>query len=72
MAQLKALLSALQASDMVSMELHAKLRQEAGDDLAEVLQPLDQAMADLEFEAATIECEKLVRQFEPATIETTV
>jgi CheY-like chemotaxis protein len=64
LAQLKALLAALLNADMVAMELHARLRQELGGDWDAALAPLDRAMAELEFKAAALECEKLVRQFD--------
>ncbi len=63
-AQLRTLLQALQRSDMAAMELHATLRQSLGDALADALQALDLAMAELEFELAAAECEKLVLQFD--------
>ncbi len=63
-AQLQQLLQALQASDMAAMELHAALRQSADGALAQALEPLDAAMAELEFEIAAQECEKLVHQFD--------
>jgi HPt (histidine-containing phosphotransfer) domain-containing protein len=63
--QLKALLQALQASDMAALELHAQLRQSLDVSLAPTLEPLDTAMAELEFDTAAAACEKLVRQFEP-------
>ncbi|NVO05516.1 MAG: response regulator, partial [Rhodoferax sp.] len=62
--QLKALLQALQASDMAAMEMHANMRQDIDDTLAATMEDLDAAMSDLEFEAAALACEKLVRQFE--------
>jgi PAS domain S-box-containing protein len=62
--RLKTLLVALQASDMDAMEQHALLRQGLEGALAEAMEPLDRAMAELEFEQAAVECEKLVRTFE--------
>jgi HPt (histidine-containing phosphotransfer) domain-containing protein len=62
--QMKELLLALQASDMGAMELHARMRQSIDESLAQSLAGLDEAMADLEFELAATECEKLVCQFE--------
>jgi HPt (histidine-containing phosphotransfer) domain-containing protein len=62
---LKDLLTALQASDMAAMELHAQLRQSLDASLAPAMEPLDAAMAELEFDIAAAACEKLVRQFEP-------
>jgi CheY-like chemotaxis protein len=62
LGQLSELLEVLRNSDMQAMELHATLRQSCPDELAEVLEPLDTAMADLDFEMATVECEKLVTQ----------
>jgi len=61
---LKALLQALQLSDMVAMEIHASLRQGLDDALAGTMEPLDAAMSDLEFDEAALACERLVRQFE--------
>ncbi len=61
--QLQGLLRALQRSDMQAMELHALLHQGLGGALAEAMEPLDQAMAELEFEQAASACETLVRQF---------
>jgi CheY-like chemotaxis protein len=62
--QLKELLLALQASDMDAMELYAKLRKSVNDSLAQTLEGLDEAMAELDFEIAATECNKLVQQFE--------
>jgi CheY-like chemotaxis protein len=62
--QLKTLLEALQASDMGAMEVHARLRQSINASLVQSMEALDAAMADLEFEQATIECGKLICQFE--------
>jgi PAS domain S-box-containing protein len=61
---LKTLLQALQASDMDAMELHARLRQSINASLVQSMEALDAAMADLEFEQASIECGKLICQFE--------
>jgi CheY-like chemotaxis protein len=61
---LRGLLAALQASDMGAMEMHAALRQEVGDSLGSAMEPLDAAMAELEFEAAAVECGKLVQQLD--------
>ena len=61
--QLQCLWTALQASDMEAMEMHAALRQSVDGATAQALEPLDAAMADLEFEAAAVECAKLVDQF---------
>jgi hypothetical protein len=60
--QLAGLLRALRNSDMVAMELHAAMRQQAGDALSLHMEPLDAAMADLEFERAALECEKLLAE----------
>jgi two-component system sensor histidine kinase/response regulator len=57
---LRALLVALQAADMGAMEMHAALRLDVGDSLGSALEPLDAAMAELEFEVAALECNKLV------------
>jgi signal transduction histidine kinase/DNA-binding response OmpR family regulator len=62
--QLKDLLLALRASDMVAMELHANLRQGLDDSLADTMEALDAAMSELEFEQAAAACEKLVQQFD--------
>jgi CheY-like chemotaxis protein len=62
--QLKALLKTLQDSDMGAMELHARLRQSIDASLAPILHSLDEAMADLDFDEAAAECQKLVHQFE--------
>ena len=62
-ASLRELLTALQASDMCAMEMHATLRQTVGDGEAQAMAPLDAAMADLEFEAAAVECEQLISQW---------
>jgi len=64
---MRALLSALQASDMGAMELHAHLRQHLNGEQSATLEPLEQldkAMADLDFAQAALECEKLVRRFD--------
>jgi CheY-like chemotaxis protein len=62
--QFKDLLQALQASDMGAMELHARLRQSIDESFAQAMESLDEAMANLEFELAATECNKLVFQFE--------
>ena len=62
--QLKELLVALQASDMGAMELHARLRQSMDESQAQAMESLDDAMADLEFDQAAAECQRLVLQFE--------
>jgi HPt (histidine-containing phosphotransfer) domain-containing protein len=62
--QLKELLQALHASDMGAVELYARLRQANDAGLAQSLESLDEAMADLAFEQAAIECSKLIRKFE--------
>jgi len=64
---LRGLLTALQASDMGAMEMHAALRQQVGESLGSTMEPLDAAMAELEFEAAAVECGKLVQQLEQET-----
>jgi CheY-like chemotaxis protein len=63
-AQLRALLAALQSSNMVSMELHAHLRQELPEAQALVMADLDNAMAELDFEAAATACEALLQSLE--------
>jgi CheY-like chemotaxis protein len=60
-ASLQAMMAALQASDMGAMEMHATLRQTVVGLDVQAMEPLDAAMADLEFEAAAIECDKLIR-----------
>jgi HPt (histidine-containing phosphotransfer) domain-containing protein len=60
---LETLLTALRASDMAALELHAHLRQRQRGALAQAMAPLDRAMADLEFEQAAVACEQLVRTF---------
>ena len=62
--QLRTLLAALKDADMAAMELHATLRQGLDGALAVALEPLDAAMAELEFEVAANECEKLVQKFD--------
>jgi HPt (histidine-containing phosphotransfer) domain-containing protein len=62
--QLKELRLALQASDMGAMELHARLGQSIDESLAESMDALNEAMADLEFDQAATECDRLIRQFE--------
>jgi CheY-like chemotaxis protein/HPt (histidine-containing phosphotransfer) domain-containing protein len=62
--QLKALLLALQASDMSAVEMHATLRQGLEDSLGATMETLDAAMSELEFEEAAVACERLVRQFD--------
>ncbi len=64
LAQLRALLSALKHSDMEAMEMHAQLRQGLDDSLTDALEPLDAAMADLEFEQAAVACARLLQQFD--------
>ena len=60
LGQLQDLLRALKDSDMTAMEIHAGLRQVLASPLAEAMEPLDAAMAELDFDAATEACEKLV------------
>jgi PAS domain S-box-containing protein len=62
--QLRELLQALQASDMGAMEMHARIRQSMDESLANSMQVLDAAMADLAFDDAAAECNKLLHQFE--------
>ena len=61
----RALLQALQACDMEALELYAALCQRLGPAQAQALQALDLAMADLEFERAATECQKLVLLLDP-------
>jgi HPt (histidine-containing phosphotransfer) domain-containing protein len=62
--QLRELLQALQASDMGAMEMHARIRQSMDESLAHSMQGLDTAMADLAFDEAAAECNKLLRLFD--------
>jgi hypothetical protein len=64
LAQLRTLLTALQHSDMEAMEMHAHLRQGLDDTLTDSLEPLDAAMAELEFERAAVACARLLQQFD--------
>ena len=59
--QLTALLRALQASDMVAVEMYATLRQSLDGSPGHAL---GAAIDNLQFETAAAECEKLVRGFE--------
>jgi HPt (histidine-containing phosphotransfer) domain-containing protein len=61
-AGLQSLLKALKASDMEAMVLHAELRQKVDNSLAQDMVPLDNAMAELELDAAAVECEQLLQQ----------
>jgi CheY-like chemotaxis protein len=67
MAQLEALHTALIASDMGAMELHAQLRFAPIAVLESALVALDTAMAELDFEQAAVECEKIIQQYAPLT-----
>jgi hypothetical protein len=53
---------------MVAIELHAKLRQQmepaADPALEPALEALDQAMAELDFDAAAAACAQMVHQFD--------
>ena len=60
--QLQALLAALLESDMAAMELHAKLMQDIGANMTDAMAALNDAMADLDFEAAAQACNALVQQ----------
>jgi hypothetical protein len=60
-SQLEDLLAALQKTDMSAMDLHAAIRSQAGDHLQEWFEPLDNAMAALEFEAAALACSNLLK-----------
>jgi PAS domain S-box-containing protein len=60
--QLKALLSVLKDNDMVAMELHAGLQNDLVEVWGETADPLNLAMAELEFAAAAVECEVLLQQ----------
>jgi CheY-like chemotaxis protein len=59
--QLHELLVLLRNSDMGAMELHALMRNSCSEDLAPILEPLDAAMAELDFHLAATECEKLIQ-----------
>jgi len=59
-AQLEVLLEALRASNMRALDLFATLRQARVGSDAVLLQPLDEAMASLDFALAAKECEKLL------------
>jgi CheY-like chemotaxis protein len=61
--QLHALLAALLQSDMAAMELHARLLQDIGANMTDALAALNEAMADLDFEAAAQACNALVQQY---------
>ena len=65
--QLQALHTALQASDMGAMELHAQLRCIPVAGLDGAMEPLDAAMADLDFDQAAVECGKLIQQLAAVT-----
>jgi CheY-like chemotaxis protein len=67
MAQLEALHVALLASDMGAMELHAQLRFVPIAALESALTALDDAMAELDFEQAAVECEKIIQHYAPHT-----
>ncbi|OYU43155.1 MAG: hypothetical protein CFE44_19960 [Burkholderiales bacterium PBB4] len=54
------LLNHLKASDMAAMEVHADLRQRVDTSLAGLFEPLDAAMADLQFDQAAVHCEALL------------
>jgi HPt (histidine-containing phosphotransfer) domain-containing protein len=57
------LLVLLKTSDMRAMELHATLPRGDNESVEVALAPLDAAMADLEFELAAQQCEKLIQQW---------
>jgi two-component system sensor histidine kinase/response regulator len=59
-SQLEILLEALLKSDMTAMDLHANLRRQIGDGLQAWFEPLDVAMAALDFEAAATACTALM------------
>ena len=60
LADLTALGTMLENSDMTAMELHARIHQVHGSALAQIAGPLDAAMSELEFEQAAILCNNLV------------
>jgi len=67
MTQLEALHAALLASEMGAMELHAQLRFAPNAALNLDLIALDTSMAELDFEQAAVECEKIIQQYSPLT-----
>jgi CheY-like chemotaxis protein len=58
--QFDALHAALAAGDMAAMELHANLRQQVSPAMAAAMEPLDTAVAGLEFGQAATECQELM------------
>jgi PAS domain S-box-containing protein len=58
--QFDALHAALAAGDMAAMELHANLRQQVSPAMAAAMEPLDTAVAGLEFGLAATECQELM------------
>ena len=66
-AQLEVLLAELLASNMRALDLYAELRQTHVVSETSVLQPLDEAMASLDFALAVKECEKLLSGLDAST-----
>ena len=66
--QMRGLLAALRASDMGAMELHATLHHNLGPDHASLMQDLDAAMANLDFEAAARACVHCLTEFDASTL----
>ena len=62
LAELQALRELLEDSDMAALELHARIRQVHGPALGADADPLDAAMAELEFERAAVLCRALMQQ----------
>jgi CheY-like chemotaxis protein len=60
-SQLQTLLDALQKSDMTAMDLHANLRRQIGNELQPWFEPLDTAMAALDFQAAAAACTTMLQ-----------
>ena len=63
-ADLRALLKLLQDSNMEAMVVHADLRQNVNAAYAPSMESLDGLMAEMELDAAAVECEKLLKQLE--------
>jgi two-component system sensor histidine kinase/response regulator len=65
MQQLRHLREVLHNSDMVAMELHASLRQTTTEIPDADWEPLDGAMAELDFDLAAQECDVLIGKLTP-------
>jgi HPt (histidine-containing phosphotransfer) domain-containing protein len=61
------LLALLHKSDMGAMELHADLPRVDDGSMDEALEPLDAAMADMDFERAAGHCQTLMDQWKTGT-----